>query len=365
MPNTRQPEDYKNDEELFLAGQRIYEFHNPSLDADPYWLEVLRRDSGNVAANTGMGIISLKNAKYMDAERYFRNAIDRLSAQYTNPKNVEPYYYLGVALKGQGRFDEAFTAFYKSTWKQEWKSPGYYSVAEISAARGDFASALNFIDRALDANAYNLRAYGLKSAILRNLNRAAEAEKLVAFAKEKCDPLDVHLMAEQWLATKDASVAKTLFSTMNTFPATAQEIAAEYYNCGLWSDGSKILQQSIAAAPDKKKINPLVYYYLAYFSDKLGDNVKATDYRKQAALQPADYVFPFQYEAINVLNSALAANPNDARASYYLGTLLYDWQPDVATALWEKSAAADPSFAITWRDLAIAYSHQKGDRFAG
>ena len=95
-------------------------------------------------------------------------------------------------------------------------------MAEISAARGDFASALNFIDRALDANAYNLRAYGLKSAILRNLNRTAEAEKLVAFAKEKCDPLDVHLIAEQWLATKDASAAKTLFTTMNTFPATAQ-----------------------------------------------------------------------------------------------------------------------------------------------
>ncbi len=361
VPNTLQPGEYKNDEELFLAGQRIDEFHNPSLDADPYWLEVLRRDSSNVAANTGMGIISLRNAKYTEAEKYLRKAINRLSAQYTNPKNVEPYYYLGVALKGQGHFDEAYTAFYKATWKQEWKSPGYYSVAEIAAMKGDFASALNFVDRALDANAYNLRAYGLKSAVLRHLDKNNEAASLLTFAREKCDPLDVRLMAEQWLATKDAAVAKTLFSTMNTFPATAQEIAAEYYNCGLWRDGSNILQQSVAAATDKKKINPVVYYYLAYFSEKLGDNTKAAEYRKLAALLPADYVFPFQDEVMNVLNSALAANPDDARASYYLGNLLYDWQPELATSMWEKSAAADPDFAITWRDLAIAYSHQKGN----
>lgn len=361
VPNVQQPGDYKTDEDLFLAGQRIYEFHNPTLDADPYWLEVLRRDSSNVAANTGMGIISLKKAKYTEAEKYLKRAIARLSAQYTNPKVVEPYYYLGVALKGQGRFDEAFTAFYKATWKEEWKSPGYFSIAEIAAMQGDFKSALNFVDRALDANSYNVRAYGLKSAILRHLNRTDEAVKLLAFAREKCDPLDVHLMAEEWLATKDPNTAKTLFSTMNTFQATAQETAAEYYNCGLWSDGAAVLQQSITAAPVKLNVSPIVYYYLGYFVEKLGDQAKAAEYRKQAPFQSPEYVFPFQDEVINVLRSAIAANPADARASYYLGTLLYDWQPEVSTGLWEKSSSLDPSFPITWRDLAVAYSHQKTD----
>lgn len=361
VPNTRQPEDYKNDEELFFAGQRIYEFHNPSLDADPYWLENLRRDSSNVLANTGMGIISLKKAKYREAEIYFRRALNRLTAYYTNAKDVEPFYYLGVALKAQGRYDEAYDAFYKATWKEEWKAPGYYSLAEIATMNGNFTSALEFIDRSLDANAYNLRAYGLKSAILRHLNRTDEAVKMLSSARQKCDPLDVHLMTEQWLASKDAAIAKTLFGTMNTFPETAQETAAEYYNCGLWADGSTVLQQCVAAAPDKNKINPIVYYYMAYFAEKTNDKTKAAEYRKQAALQPAEYVFPFQNEVIDILNHALAANPNDARASYYLGNLLYDWQPELATKMWEKSAAADPNFAITWRNLAVAYSHQEGN----
>jgi len=356
-----QPADYKNDEELFLAGQRIDQFHNPALDADPYWLEVLRRDSGNVAANTGMGLLSLKKAEFKDAEKYFNKAIERLTFQYTSPKNVEPFYYLGVALKAQGRFDEAYTAFYKATWKQEWKSPGYFSVAEIAAMHGDFPSALNFVDRSLDANSFNVRAYVLKAAILRHLNRNDEAARLVALAKEKCDPLDVGLMDEQWLAAKDANTAKTLFNTMKTHPATAQETAAEYFNCGLWSDGITILQEFITAIPDKANISPIVYYYLGYFAEKLGDPLKAAEYRKQATLQSPEFVFPFQSEVIPVLRSALEANPKDARAAYYLGNLLYDWQPGESIALWERSSVSDPNFPIIWRNLAIAYSHQQGE----
>jgi tetratricopeptide (TPR) repeat protein len=357
----KKPVDYKNNEELFLAGQRIYQFHNATLVADPYYNEVLRRDSGNTSANTGMGILSLKKAEYTLAEKYFNKAIERLTFNYTSPKNVEPLYYLGVAYKAQGHFDEAFNAFYKATWKQEWKAPAYFSLAEIATMRGDFSAALDFVDRSLDANALNVRAYGLKAAILRHLNRTDEAIKLIAFAKEKCDPLDVGLMAEQWFATKDVNTAQTLFATMNTFPATAQEIAAEFYDCGLWSDGVAVLQQYIIAAPNKVNVSPLIYYYLGYFEEKLGDVIKAGEYRQQATLQSPEYVFPFQDEMITILRSAIVANPKDARAPYFLGNLLYDWQPEESIALWKKSSTLDSTFSMTWRNLSIAYSHKQAD----
>jgi tetratricopeptide (TPR) repeat protein len=355
------PEGIKNNDELFLAGQRIDLFHNPSLDADPFYEEVLKRDSLHVDANTGMAILALRDARYKDAEKCLNRAISRLTANHTTSKNVEPFYYLGVALKGQGRYDEAYTAFYKATWKEEWKSPGYFSLAEIATMKGDYAAAMNFINRSLDANSYNVRAYALKSAILRNTNHAGEAAKVVVLARQKCDPLDVQLMAEQWLATKDAAIAKTLFSTMNSQPQTAQEIGAEYFNSGLWNDGITVLQQSIAASPNKLNVSPLVYYYLGYFAEKAGDNAKASEYRKQAMLQSSEYVFPFQDEVIEVLNSAMKANPNDSKAPYYLGNLLYDWQPELSAQLWEKAVALDPSFPIAWRNLAIAYSHQQGN----
>jgi tetratricopeptide (TPR) repeat protein len=62
-----------------------------------------------------------------------------------------------------------------------------------------------------------------------------------------------------------------------------------------------------------------------------------------------------------VLQRAIKANPSDARAPYYLGNLLFDWQPDEASRLWESSTSLDPQFAISWRNLAQAYSHKPGD----
>jgi tetratricopeptide (TPR) repeat protein len=168
-------------------------------------------------------------------------------------------------------------------------------------------------------------------------------------------------MTEQWLLTRDKSAAGQLFTTLNSFPATAQEIAAEYSDAGLWSDGLEVLAQSVAAAPDKTKVSPMVYYYLGDFAEKLGDAGKASIYRQQAMAQSSEYVFPFQSEAIGVLRDAIAANPSDARAPYYLGNLLFDWQPDEAVALWEKSAALDPSFPIVWRNLAQPWSHKDDD----
>ena len=356
-----EPSQIKNEEELFLAGQRIDQFHNPTLDADPYWEEALRRDSGNVAANTGMGRLCLRNAKYALAEKFFNKAIERLTAQYTTPKDVEPIYYLGVALKGEGRLDEAYTAFYKAAWKQEWKGPAYYALAEIASSQGKYTLALDHLNQALDANAYNVRAYVLKAAMLRHLDRKAEAKKLIAFAKEKCDPLDTQLMAEYWLSSKDVNATITLFTTLKEHPINAEEIAAGYSNSGLWKDGVAVLSELISQSKDKAKISPLVYYYLGYFAEKLGDSQQAMTYRNQARLQPPDYVFPFQQEVIGVLRSAIAANPLDARAPYYLGNLLYDWQPDEAVSLWEKSSVLDSGAPVTWRNLAVAYSHQTAE----
>jgi hypothetical protein len=34
-----------------------------------------------------------------------------------------------------------------------------------------------------------------------------------------------------------------------------------------------------------------------------------------------------------------------------MGNLLYDWQPEEATRLWEASAAIDPSYSVVHRNL--------------
>ena len=356
---TPAPERIMNDEELFLAGQRVDQFHDPKLAPGPYWEEALKRDPGNSEANTGLGLLELRRAQFARAEGHFRKALERLTARYTTPKNAEPLYYLGVALAAQDKTDEAFDTFYQAAWSQEWKSPAYFSLAEIASARGDFSAALDFADRSLDANALNVRAYGLKSAALRHLGRTAEARAVVAFAQHKTNPLDVRLLAEQWLASRSEESGRMLFDTLHRHGATAQEIAAELADAGLARDGLEVLSGAVAAAPDSAGISPMIYYYLGDFAEKLGEATNAAGYRRQALAQSPEYVFPFQFEAIGVLRRAMAANPSDARAPYYLGTLLFDWQPAEAVVLWEKSAALDPDFPMVWRDLAQPLSHRE------
>jgi len=349
------PQQIKTNEELYLIGLRAQQFHDPNVDPLLYWQEALRRDPGDTRVNTVLGITALTKARFADAEKYLRKALVRSTDRYTTPKDAEAIYYLGATLKAEGKTDEAFTWFYKATWSQAWKAAGYYSLAQIATSRGEMTAALDFVNRSIDSNALNIRAQNLKAAVLRHLGRNQEALQVLASASHAVDPLDVRAMAETYLASGNKEAVQRLTSTLIAHPATAQETAAEYLNEGLWQDGSDVLSQLNI---DKAIMHPMVYYYLGYFADKLGQTRNASQYYQQAASLPPDYVFPFQNEAIDVLRRAIEANPRDARAPYYLGNLLYDWQPEEATRMWERSAGLDPSFAITHRNLATAYMHQ-------
>jgi tetratricopeptide (TPR) repeat protein len=352
------PAEFKSEEELTLAAQRIDQFHDPDRDPEPWWEEALKRDPNNTAAHVGLGIIDLRRARYPEAEKHFQNAVARLTARHTTPKNAEPFYYLGVALRGQGKDDDAYDAFHKAAWSQEWTAPAYFALAEIASMRGDFVSALVCLNRSLDANALNVRAYALKAAVLRHLKRPDEVYAVLAAATRKTDPLDPSIMAERWLLARNNQTMQPLVATVNEHPVNAQELAAEYANAGLWSDGFALLTNAIAYRGTAKD-SPILHYYLAHFAEKLGQADKAAEHRRTAAQKSPDYVFPFQAELIPVLRRAIEANPGDARAHYYLGNLLFDWQPTEAISLWEKSAELDPSFAIVWRNLAQAYAHAK------
>ena len=90
------------------------------------------------------------------------------------------------------------------------------------------------------------------------------------------------------------------------------------------------------------------------FHERLGNTAKAAESRRHAAEASPAYGFPFQWEAIPVLRHAIEHDAKDARAPYYLGNLLFDWQPEEALKLWQRAATLkppSPSFIATllWR----------------
>jgi tetratricopeptide (TPR) repeat protein len=309
-----------------------------------------------------LGLAALRLARYPQAEAFFKGSLASPTAAHASQTDSEYQYYLGVALKAQGRLDEAYDAFEKAGSAREWNAPASFSLAEIASARGDFGAALGLVDKAIDADAPGLRALGLKAAILRHLGRVADARALLATDSSRADPLDVRLMAEDWLAG-DVAAEESLKEALRAFPNSCLETASEYSDAGLWSDGTELLELMVGNAPDKAAGQPLALYYLGDFADRQGDPERAEKWRRAAAGCPPDGVFPFQSELIAILRRAIAANPRDARAPYYLGNLLFGWQPAEATLLWERSANLDPSFPIVWRNLALSYSHS-GDEAA-
>lgn len=353
------PSALKTNEELYLTGLRIQQFHDPSLEPEPYWEEALRRDPGDARVNTAMGITLYKKARYADAERHLRAASERLTARHTTPKDGEAAYYLGLALKAQGKLDEAFAVLARATWSLSFRGPGNFALAEIAASRGDTLEALNLVERAIEVNTLSTRAQNLKAALLRRLGRSKEALEVLNGPSRKADPLDVRAMSERWLISRSPADAKALASTLNQHPSTALETAAEYMNAGLWKDGTDVLTHMTANAADKTKLNAMVYYYLGYFAARLGQPRQAAEHYAAASKLPSDLVFPFQAEMIAVFRDAMQANPRDARAPFYLGNLLYDWQPEEATRLWQTAASLDPNHPVTRRNLAVALMHRK------
>jgi len=353
------PAEVKTIEELYLDGQRIEQFNAPGdASPEPYWDEALRRDPGDARVNTAYAIRQIKEAKFAEAEAHLRAALARLTANYTDPKDGEPLYYLGVALKAQSQTKPAEDAFGKATWSQAWRGPAYYGMAEIATGRGDFTAALDYLDRSLDANALNIRALTLKSAALRHLGRTNEALAVLNLATQKTDPLDVRLMAERSFAGEESLDPQgPLVQNLKRAPAAGLETAVEYVDAGLLDDAATILKLTMGYAPQMSPALPMAAYFLA--SEDQHHEFPEIAYDREAAAQSPDYVFPFQSEAIPVLRRAIGANPQDARAPYYLGNLLFDSQPVEALKLWEQSAKLDPNFAIVHRNIAEALLHQK------
>jgi tetratricopeptide (TPR) repeat protein len=366
------PAEIKTNEELYLAGLRNDQFRAPGAGADllqpsgmarvdPYWQEALKRDPGDIRVNTALGIECIRGGRFAEAEKHLRAAVARATDRYTTPKDTECLYYLGLALKMGGKADEAFPWFSKATWGGAWKGAGYQAMAEIASMRGAYATALGYANQALASNAENVRALGLKAALLRHLGRREEALAAVA-AMRKIDPLNVQAAVEALQATNDRSELTRLAGTLKEHPDTGLEVIADYVSAGLWEDAAAAARatgsSSVATAGSPGNRTALADYYLGYVQQRMYQPEPAAEAFAAAAREPVDYAFPFQMEMIPVLEAAMAADPNDSHAPYFLGNLLFDSQPERAIALWEKSAALGADFPVVYRNLAMVYTRQ-------
>lgn len=331
------PEDIESNDELWVTGLHLDQYRHATRAAEPYWREALKRDPLDSRCNTALGIWHLRRAEFGEAETHLRNAVTRLTRRNPNPVDGEALYYLGITLRYRGDRKAAYDALAKAAWNEAWQGPAYLAMAEIEASSDRFGAALANIEAVLNRNSDNTGARNLKAILLRKTGRDAEADALLAETL-KLDPLDglALLLSGANPALDDQEIID--HATVNA-------------RAGFYREAFDLI-----CAKATQGQNPMLHYYAAYYAENIGDTQEAEAQRKRAEAAPSDYCFPARIEDVLVLEAAIRANPDDARAPYYLGNLLYDRRRhEEAIALWEKAAKRDPAFATTWRNLGIGY----------
>lgn len=343
------PEDIATCEELFMTGLHIEQYRHATYNPTDYYLEALKRDPMDIRNNNAMGLWLLRRGRFAEAETYLRTAVKRQLERNPNPYDGEPLYNLGLALKFQGRLDEAYKSFYKACWNSAWQDSGYFSLAQISCIKGNFGDALGEIDKSLNRNGSNMLGLHLKAAILRKLGRTDEAAEVIgaALADEK---FNFGALYEKYLNSGDAADKQAFIGIMRLDSHNYCELALDYLNAGMNRECIDVLKTATEVC---EQISPMVYYYMGYAGD-------AGAFEKGAAANP-EYCFPNRLEAILALQKAVEVNPQDAKAYYYLGNLWYDKrQHDMAIACWEHSVRIDKTFPTALRNLALGYFNKLG-----
>ncbi len=356
----KEPLEISTNEELYLTGLHIEQYRHATYLPEDYYLEGLKRDAGDIRINNAYGSLLFRRGDFESAHKYLTKALERLTGKNPNPYNSEPYYNLGLANMFLDNDKEAFDNFYKATWTLEQQEMSWFYLGVLAAKKGDFEVALDYLEKSLVRNAHNIKARGLKAAVLRKLGRVTDAlawidanleldrfDHMSRLEKYFLENATFFVDARAGLLRRDKVITEFMTFTRGEEEAVLQ-LARDYGEAGFYREAIRVLM----LGGDR----PMVHYYMGYYFECIGDNVSALVCMNDAESFAPDYTFPNKLEDITVLECAIRLNPEGAKAYYYLGNLYYDKrQYEKAKALWEKSAVLDASFPTVHRNLALVY----------
>ncbi|MGN7787264.1 DUF5107 domain-containing protein [Niabella sp. 22666] len=348
------PEEIETTEALFLAGHHLEQYRHATYNPIDYYNEALRRDSTDIRCNNAKGLWLLRRGAFQEAEIYLRKAVEKINRHNPNPYDSEPLYNLGLCLKYQKQYDEAYNLFFKSSWSAAQQDVAYLQAAYIDARRAQWQNVLELSDKSLLRNYNSLRARHLKIIALRKIGRPEEALEL-CHQTLGTDAFDFGALYELALcyyqkdqhALADDTVSR-LQEMIRQRAYTYIEIANQYAEAGLWEDAISFLQLY-------KGNDALITYYIGYYELQAGRSKQAGEHFDLALNQEITGSFINRIEDVLVLETAATFNGHDYKACYHLGNYYYAKQLyKEAEAAWERSIAINANFPTTLRNLGIA-----------
>lgn len=304
--------------------------------------KALEKDAGFTPALDWLGIIFYRTGKIEEALSLFERALKRDEDDQT------ARYYRALCKMSLGISERCEEDLHMVSRRAAYRHVSFYALAALEFAKKNYEQAKNLLGKALRNNPDDVKASVMLAAAERYLGRGSEAEKLVQETLRK-NPIDSLALLEKKLLSGESEL-----EILKSDPEYYLEVASDYSEMNLIEDAVKTLE--VYFENKNPKEYPLVYYYLGYFRERLGQKEEAEKYFKNASSFSPELVFPFRVETEKVLKAALKYNSSDWKAHYYLGNLLtakLRWQEGLEH--FEKAAESCPQFAVLYRNLGEIY----------
>jgi len=343
-------------EELLIAGREAEKLRKYE-EAMELYRRALELDPGNAEAHTNLGALYNRWGRYKEAYAELAAALQR------DPDHGRAHYHLAIACRELGDLKAARDHFWAVRLDPAYNAQAFYFLGEMALAEGEAEGAEELLRHSLDLNRLHVKGHGMLAMALRKQGRLQEAREVLEGVLEELDPTDILAQAELWFLDSSAEQQETLLKRIGGDVQVLLELACDYMGAGQWADATQIL--SLWPGVREEGANhPMLYYYLAYCYDKLGELAKAHHLYQVAADRPTDYVFPHRLEELTILDRALEVNPADAHAHAYRGTFLYALlRKEEAMEAWQRSLALEPN-AVVYRNVGRALWKDKED-YAG
>jgi tetratricopeptide (TPR) repeat protein len=348
QPSHEYPAEANRGADDFLAVGTGQESNGERLVALKTYRQGLARFPNSIVLNQVAGRLEVILNQYDLAAQHLSKALAWVNSDH------ETAYYLGVALAAQGNVQGARTQWEFAQQSASYHAPAMMMLAALEAGAGDHLSALRMIQEIVSNRPDLIRAGGIEAALLRAVERKAEATKRLAFWRRK-DPTSSFLRYEGIrLGQSDPG----LMAHLAADPERILEIASDYMRFGLYEDaldvlsrpypsGTKVMAEPGALPPGSY---PLIAYYRGFCRYALGKDGSA-DFAAASGM-PTNYVFPNRPESFAVLHRAIEVDPNDATAHFLLGSLyLSGGMSEPALQEWETTRRIKPAMLTLHRNM--------------
>ena len=308
--------DMSEEDKKFHAG---YEFlkERQYQKAQELFEQVLKKAPNHLDANKGMADLYFRSGRYEKGIQLIKKNLQM------NTYDPKANFIAGNLYRALGKNTKAREAFGWSARSMGYRSSSYIQISELYLMDQNWDLAIDYANKALDFNRYNIDAYQVLTIANRKLGKITESKKINKIILT-IDPLHHFANLESYFLNPIDSFWDQYISNINNeFPdQTHLELAISYYNRGLSKDALDLLLKL-----SEKDENPIIQLWMYY----LMEDTSGLEYI--SSIKPY-FVFPYRRETIKLLEWAQSKNYN------------WEWSYLLALNLWAKDRDQDALYIM-------------------